>query len=94
MEEPITPTVKVDRPVEAEVILPDGEDDEDGAEDKPEQQQPPQVAPPKPAQPVEDVQLKKAFEVVKQATAKGQSAQKRAANLKAPISSVGVVIGK
>ena len=88
MEEPITPTVKVDRPVEAEVILPDGEDDEDAAEDKPEQQQPPQVAPPKPAQPVEDVQLKKAFEVVKQATAKGQSAQKRAANLKAPISNV------
>jgi carboxyl-terminal processing protease len=83
MEEPVNPTIKVDRPVETEVILPEGDDDEEGAE-KPEQQQP-QVAPPKPAQPVEDVQLKKAFEVIKQATAKSQSAQKRAANLKAPI---------
>ena len=89
MEEPINPTVKVDRPVEAEVILPEGDDDEDADAAKPEQQQP-QVTPPKPAQPVEDVQLKKAFEVVKQATAKGQAAQKRAANLKAPISGLAV----
>ncbi|HEX8184114.1 MAG TPA: S41 family peptidase, partial [Blastocatellia bacterium] len=88
MEEPITPTVKVDRPVETEVILPDGDDDEDGAEEKPEQQ--PQVTPQKPAPPVEDVQLKKAFEVIKQATAKSQAAQKRAANLKAPVSGVAV----
>ncbi|MFP5263179.1 MAG: S41 family peptidase [Blastocatellia bacterium] len=88
MEEPITPTVKVERPVEAEVILPEGDDDEDAAAEKPEQQ--PQVTPPKPAQPVEDVQLKKAFEVVKQATAKGQAAQKRAANLKAPVSGIAV----
>ncbi|HEX8088795.1 MAG TPA: S41 family peptidase, partial [Blastocatellia bacterium] len=88
MEEPINPTVKVDRPVEAEVILPEGDDDEDAAAEKPEQQ--PQVTPPKPAQPVEDVQLKKAFEVVKQATAKGQAAQKRAANLKAPVSGIAI----
>lgn len=80
MEEPINPTVKVDRPVEAEVILPDGDDDDDSDAEKPE----PQVTqPPKPAPPVEDVQLKKAFELVRQVTAKAQAA-KRAANLKAP----------
>lgn len=82
MEEPINPTIKVDRPIETEVILPDTDDD-DAEEDKPEQQ-PAQVTPPKPAPPVEDVQLKKAFEVVKQAAAKGQAAQKRAAAMKAP----------
>ena len=38
MEEPINPTVKVDRPVEAEVILPDGEEDDDGDVEKPDQQ--------------------------------------------------------
>ncbi len=81
MEEPVNPTVKVDRPVEAEVILPDGDDDED-SEDKPEPQA--QVTPPKPPQPVEDVQLKKAFELIKQTPVKAQAAQKRAA-LKAPI---------
>ena len=80
MEEPITPTVKVDRPVEAEVILPDGEDDAE-AEEKPDQQP---VTPPKPAQPVEDVQLKKAFEIIKQTQVKAQAAPKRAL-LKAPI---------
>ena len=80
MEEPINPTVKVDRPVEAEVILPDGDDDDDTDAEKPE----PQVTqPPKPTPPVEDVQLKKAFELVRQAPAKAQ-AGKRAANLKSP----------
>ena len=83
MEDPINPTVKVDRPVEAEVILPDGDDDDDG-EEKPDQQQP-QVTPPKPAPPVEDVQLKKAFEIIKQAPVKAAAAQKRAANTKAPV---------
>jgi carboxyl-terminal processing protease len=82
MEEPVNPTVKVDRPVEAETILPDGDDDDD-SEDKPDQQQP-QVTPPKPPQPVEDVQLKKAFEVIKQTPLKAQATQKRAA-MKAPI---------
>lgn len=81
MEEPINPTVKVDRPVEAEVILPDGDDDDDSDVEKPDQQVTP---PPKPAQPVEDVQLKKALEVVRQITVKAQ-APKRAANLKAPL---------
>ena len=80
MEEPINPTVKVERIVETETILPDTDDDDD-ADNKPEQQQP-QAAPVKPPQPVEDVQLKKAFELIKQA-AKGTSAQKRAA-AKAP----------
>jgi len=80
--EPVNPTVKVDRPVEAETILPDGDDDDD-SEDKPDQQQF-QVTPPKPPQPVEDVQLKKAFEVIKQTPVKAQAAQKRAA-MKAPI---------
>ena len=82
MEEPVNPTVKQERIVETETVPPDGDDDDDA--DKPEQQQPPQAAPPKPAAPVEDVQLKKAFEVVKQATAKGATAQKRAAAMKAP----------
>jgi carboxyl-terminal processing protease len=80
MEEPINPTVKVDRIVETETILPDTDDDDDA--DKPEQQQP-QAAPVKPPQPVEDVQLKKAFELIKQAPAKAAPAQKRAA-AKAP----------
>ena len=80
MEEPINPTVKVDRPVEAEVILPDGDEDDESEVEKPDQ---PVTPPPKPAQPVEDVQLKKALEIVRQATVKAQAA-KRAANLKAP----------
>ena len=82
MDEPVNPTVKVERPVEAEVILPDGDDDND-SEDKTEQAQP-QITPPKPAQPVEDVQLKKALELIKQTPLKSQAAQKRAA-MKAPI---------
>jgi carboxyl-terminal processing protease len=82
MEEPINPTVKVDRPVEAEVILPDGDDDDD-SEEKPDQ---PQVTPPKPAPPAEDVQLKKAVEIIKQTPVKAQAAQKRAANMKLPVS--------
>jgi len=78
MEEPVNPTVKVDRPVEAEVVLPDGDDDDDADADKPDQ---PQVVPPKPLQPADDVQLKKAVEVVKQASI-GQAAQKRVASAK------------
>lgn len=82
MEEPINPTIKVDRPVEAETIVPDGDDDDD-SEDKADQQ--PQ-APIKPAPPVEDVQLKKAFEVIKQTPAKA-AAQKRA-SLRVPVRDV------
>jgi len=81
MEEPVNPSIKVDRPVEAEVILPDNDDDDDDAE-KAEPQ--PQTVPPKPAQPVEDVQLKKAIEVVKQAPL-GAAAQKRVARAQSPI---------
>ncbi|MEW6127058.1 MAG: S41 family peptidase [Acidobacteriota bacterium] len=77
MEEGVTPTVKVERPAEPEVVLPDGDDDDDEAN---QQAQPPQpTTPPKPETPVEDVQLKKALEILKQAPAKAQAAQKRAA---------------
>ena len=69
------------RIVEAETVLPDTDDDDDA--DKPEQQPQPQAAPATPPKPVEDVQLKKAFELVKQAPAKGAAAQKHAA-AKAP----------
>ncbi|HET9533078.1 MAG TPA: S41 family peptidase [Blastocatellia bacterium] len=82
MEEPVNPTVKVERLTETEVVLPDGDDEE--AEDRADQ---PQAAPPKPEPPVEDVQLKKAIEIVKQATARAQGAARRtAANLKPPVS--------
>jgi carboxyl-terminal processing protease len=74
MDEPVTPTVKVDRLAEPEVVLPDGEEEE-----TPEQQSQTQT-PPKPETPVEDVQLKKAVEILKQASsAKAQTTQKRAA---------------
>ena len=82
MEEPINPTVKVDRPVETEVILPDGDDDDD-TEDKTDQQ--PAATPPKPAPPVEDVQLKKAFELIKQTPVKAQAATQKRAAMKFPI---------
>jgi carboxyl-terminal processing protease len=81
MDEAVNPTIKVERLAEAEVILPDG-DDEEGPEEKVEPQQPNAVKPPEP--PVEDVQLKKALEILKQATAKGQAVQKRAAVSKMP----------
>ena len=77
MEDPINPTVKVDRIVETETILPDTDDDDDA--DKPEQQPQPQAAPATPPKPVEDVQLKKAIETVKQSTTRGAAAQKHAA---------------
>jgi carboxyl-terminal processing protease len=82
MEEPINPTVKVDRPVETEVILPDGDDDDD-TEDKTDQQA--AVTPPKPAPPVEDVQLKKAFELIQQTPVKAQAATQKRAAIKFPI---------
>jgi carboxyl-terminal processing protease len=77
MDEGVTPTVKVERPVEAEAIVPEGEDDEDQPEEKPDHapnQAKPEVAP---AAPTEDVQLKKAIELLKQTPAK--AAQKHAA---------------
>jgi carboxyl-terminal processing protease len=74
IEESVTPTV-VERPAEAEVVLPSGDDEEEPGEDKPDVQ----AVPPKPEPPAEDVQLKKALEVLKQATAKSQATPKRAA---------------
>ncbi len=78
MEEPVTPSIKVDRPVEAEVVLPDGDDDDDSAADD-KGEQPQATVPKPPEQPVEDVQLKKAVEVIKEASAKPKAQQKRAA---------------
>ena len=71
-------------PAEAEVILPDGDDDDDSEEKA--DQQPAQVTPPKPPPPTEDVQLKKAVEIIKQTPVKAQAAQKRASNMKLPVS--------
>ena len=83
MEEPVQPTVKVERAVETEVVPPAGDDDEEPVEDKPEQ---PQVTPPKVEPPAEDIQLKKALEILKQTSARGQAMQKRASlRLKAPL---------
>jgi len=76
MEEPVHPTVKVDRPTETEVVLPAGDDDEEPVDEtKPDQ---PPVPTPKTEPPPEDVQLKKAVEILKQASAKGEGVQKRA----------------
>jgi carboxyl-terminal processing protease len=77
MDEPVNPTTKVERLAEPEVVLPDGDDDDDATE-----QQPPQTAP-KPEAPVEDVQLKKAVEILKQTAAKAHAGQKTA-SVKAP----------
>jgi len=71
MDEPVNPTVKVDRPVEADVVVPDSEDD-DQAEEKPESQA---ANPTPPAAPAEDIQLKKALEIIKQTPAKSQAAK-------------------
>jgi carboxyl-terminal processing protease len=73
MDEPINPTVKVDRPLEADLLLPDTSDDDENVDEAP----PTPVEPPPPA--VEDIQLKKAVELLKNSAAKGASANKRAA---------------
>jgi carboxyl-terminal processing protease len=79
MDQPIDPTVKVERPAEAQAVTPDNSNANDDDDDDKET---PQTATPKveptPATPVEDVQLKKAIELIRQAPAKAQSAQKRA----------------
>jgi carboxyl-terminal processing protease len=83
MEEPVQPTVKVERLAETDVIVPDGDEEAAPDDERPEQ---PQAAPPKVEPPVEDIQLKKAIEVIKQASAKTPAAQKRvAATLKHPV---------
>lgn len=83
MDEAVEPTVKVDQPIaQVDVALPDGDDD-DTADDS---AQPAQPKPePAPAAPVEDLQLKKAIELLKDApAAKAAAAQKRAAIRLAP----------
>ena len=73
----VTPTVTVERPAEPEVVAPDGDDDDSQQN---QQQQPQAQTPPKPEPPVEDVQLKKAVEILKKAPeTKAQPAAKRAA---------------
>src|SRR5205085_7695083 len=76
MEEGVTPTTKVERPAEPEIVAPDGDDDDDSQQQQQQQVQPP----PKPEQPVEDTQLKKAVEILKKTQeVKAQPATKRAA---------------
>lgn len=75
MDEPVTPTVKVERPAEADTMVPDGEGEEENPEERPEPQT--QVTPP--PTPAEDLQLKKAIELLKQTAAKGRVTQSRAA---------------
>jgi carboxyl-terminal processing protease len=84
VEEGVTPTVKVERPADTDALLPDT-DEEDQDEEKPDQT----AVQPKPetpaAPPAEDVQLKKALEILRQAATKAQ-APKRAA-VRAPANS-------
>jgi carboxyl-terminal processing protease len=82
MEEPVIPTEKVERPVEEEVVLPVDDDEEE--DNEPRQQQ---AAPPKPEHAVEDVQLKKAVEILKRSSAKTSAATRRTARImRAPFS--------
>jgi carboxyl-terminal processing protease len=79
MDEGVEPTVKVEKPVDADIVVPDSDDD-DTPDDSAEPAQSPQPkVEPTPSQPVEDIQLKKAIELLKQIPAKAQAAQKRAA---------------
>ena len=73
MEQPIDPTVKVERPVEAQAVVPDNDDDDDDRDTTQANQPKPE---PTPSAPVEDVQLKKALELLRQTPAKAQAAQK------------------
>ena len=85
MEESIYPTVKVDRPAEAEPIIPAGDEDEEQPEEKPEQPptaQPKTVTPPQP--PAEDLQLKKALEILRQAPGKAAAASQKSAAVRIP----------
>jgi len=81
MDEGVDPTVKVEKPVDADIVVPDSDDD-DTPDDSAEPAQSPQPkAETAPSQPVEDIQLKRAIELLKQAAPKAQAAQKRAALL-------------
>ena len=75
IEEGVTPTVKVERPAEPEVAPTDSDDDD--SDETPQTVHPkvePQATPP-----AEDIQLKKAIEILKQAPAKSAAPTKRAA---------------
>jgi carboxyl-terminal processing protease len=74
MDQPIDPTVKVERPVETQAVVPDNDDDDDDRGEAPQANQP--KPEPTPAAPTEDVQLKKALELLRQVPAKAQAAQK------------------
>jgi len=79
MDEGVEPTVKVEKPVDADIVVPDSDDD-DTPDDNAEPPQPQPKVEATPAQPAEDVQLKKAIELLKQVPAgKAQAAPKRAA---------------
>src|SRR5262249_42287972 len=81
MDEGVEPTVKVEKPADADIVVPDNDDD-DTPDDTAEPAQAPQPkVEPTPAQPVEDIQLKKAIQILKQ-TPKAQQAQKRAAMMR------------
>lgn len=77
MEEPITPTTAVARPETAELVIPDDSDDEAAQQQTPQNgaANTPKPAP-RPAPPAEDVQLKKAVELLK---AKEEAAAAKAA---------------
>ena len=75
IEEPVSPTVKVERPAEPEVTPTDGDDDD--SEETPQTAHP--KVEPQPAPPAEDVQLKKAIEILKQSSGKTAAPTKRAA---------------
>ena len=75
MDEPVSPTVKVERLAEPEVTPTDGDDDD--SEETPQTAHP--KVEPQPVPPAEDVQLKKAIEILKQYPAKAAAPIKRAA---------------
>ncbi|HEY6329210.1 MAG TPA: S41 family peptidase [Blastocatellia bacterium] len=71
MDQPVDPTVKVERPVEAQAIAPDNDDDDDDHAESSQANQP--KVEPSPAAPAEDIQLKKALELLRQTPAKAQA---------------------
>jgi carboxyl-terminal processing protease len=75
IEEPVNPTIKVERPIDSETLLPDT-DEEDQEDTEPQAPQPKPETPPAP--PAEDVQLKKALDVLRQAAIKAQAVPRRA----------------
>src|SRR5262249_10539406 len=79
IEESVTPTVKVERPVSTEAVAPESDDDAEPNDDKPETAPTPAKPEPTPAAPAEATMLKKSIQLLKQAPSKAPAAQKRAA---------------